>query len=355
MKTYEKNIKNDTNFVDSPRLDFLLYPMARIRLVDVAQRAGVSVATVSRIVNDPLQVHLDTREQVYKAMEELGYQVPLRDKPRRKGKGAIALVTSHRNSEFFSEFLSALQESFFTRNLYPLLVDTRGDFSLSSFLKTDTSWASLVDGVIVFYCDIDEQARDFLRERNLPVAVVHNRCPYYFSVMNNDYLGGFDAAAHLWERGYRNIGVVTWSLTEEGKIRDRLTGFLTYLKEQGQEMDQSRMWVDSMTIDGGYRATEKALQVGGIDALFFTTDTMAVGGMEYCREQGISIPRDLGVLGFDDLRIAQAMNLTTMKQFIPGKAKAIADHLFERFDNPFTTENTEELTFTPVLIHRKTT
>lgn len=346
--------------------------MAKIRLQDVADKSGVSIATISRIINTPDQVHPETRNKVYQVMDELGYKKDLREKPRSRGKGAIAVITPHSDSEFFTEFVTSLFDHFTEDRIYPLIVHTRGEKSLSAYLEQDTSWVHLVDGVVVFFCDIDEQAQKFLVDHRLPTAVVHARNSFFYSVMNNDYLGGFDAAAHLWDRGYRYFRVVTWG-TEEGKIRDRVTGFTTFLKDQGYEMDNSRIITTQMSIKGGYQATAKLLEGGlwgsgnqasnktsirenqGKPCIFYTSDSMAIGGLQFCREQGIKIPQEIGIMGYDDIRIAQAMNLTTMKQFIPAKAKAVWEYLHRNLGVVPLERSPEEITFTPVAILRGTT
>jgi LacI family transcriptional regulator len=343
--------------------------MAKVRLQDVADRSGVSIATISRIINSPDQVHPDTRAKVYQVMEELGYKKDLREKPRSRGKGAIAVITPHSDSEFFTEFVAALFDYFTEDRIYPLIVHTRGERTLSVYLEQDTSWVNLVDGVVAFFCDIDDQARAFLTNHRLPTVVVHARTSYFYSVMNNDYLGGFDAAAHLWSRGYRYFRVVSWG-TDDSKIRDRVTGFTTFLKDQNYDMDSSRIITTQMSIKGGYQATAKLLE-GGLwgsgtplgsssdpkpkPCIFYTSDTMAIGGLKYCWEQGIKIPQEIGIMGYDDIRIAQAMNLTTMKQFIPAKAKAVWEYFYRNLGVVPLERVPEEITFTPVAIPRGTT
>ncbi len=335
--------------------------MAKIPLKEIAKKAQVSISTTSRVLSNPHIVHLDTRLRVFKAMEELGYQVPVKGKPRGRGKGAVALVTPVIHSEFFLEFLTELQDGLTPLGLYPLVVDTRNQYDLGSFLEQDAGWTALVDGVICFFSTIDLRTHQYFLEKGLPLALIHSRCPYYFSVMNNDYLGGYDGAAFLWKRGYRNIGLVSFDPAKSDKFRDRVNGVKAFFQnQQTASMEQepfsdTDIWIESMSMEGGFKAIERALEKKAYDALFFLTDTMAVGGMEYCRNRGISIPKELAILGYDDLHIAKALNISTMNQFIPDQARAVTNYLKTYFENPIPRNQAGEITLTPVVIPRSTT
>ncbi len=330
--------------------------MGKINLKDIAERSGVSISTVSRVINDPDQVNIETREAVYQVMRELGYRRSLKKNENRQGKGAVALITSHSDSEFFMDFIIALQQELASRNLYPLLIDTREEESLSLFLSRNSSWADLVDAAIVFFCHIDEIARDFFKEHNIPVAAVHTRCPYFYAVMNNDYMGGYDAASFLWNKGYRSFGMVYWREDQfDRKSMDRKLGFLRFLEEKGIPFsEQKQLQYSDISLEGGYRATAALLERYSPDAVFYACDTMAIGGMEYCREKGISIPEEVALMGFDDIRMAEAMNLSTMNQFIPAKARSVSNHILQALEGALPGEFPEEVTITPIVVERQT-
>jgi len=329
--------------------------MGKTNLKDIAELAGVSISTVSRVINDPEQVQTKTREAVYGAMRTLGYQPALKTASPGSRKGAVAIIIPTLDNEFIMDFIVAMEKELEGESLYPLLVNTRDELSLSAFLKKDTSWVEMTEAAVVLSISIDEQAKRFLEENNIPAATVHERCSCYYSVLNNNYLGGFDAAEYLWGKGYRNIGVVHWTGIEDSPQGDRLTGFLTALEKKGISGDGIPRETDLLTLRGGYAATERLLRRSKPDALFYTCDIMAIGGLEYCREKNIRIPEDLAVMGFDDIRMSEAMNLTTMRQFIDAKARAVATHLLGRRRGEVPGEFPEEITITPVVVERQTT
>ncbi len=328
--------------------------MARINLKDIASRASVSITTVSRVINDPEQVNPATREKVYEVMRELGYRPGFpgqkRDKPR-----ILALVTPMLDSEFISDFTIALELELHPCQIHPLLVNTGGESSLSVALSRDSSWVDLADMAVLVTMEIDSRAHEYLNERDLPFAAVHSRCSRSFSVMNNNYLGGYDAAGYLWDRGYRRFGVVRWSDAKRSFQEDRLTGFYTRLEELGFPRGSVPEEESALSIAGGAACTRRILRDRECDVLFYSCDIMAIGGIEYCHKQRIVIPDELAIMGFDDIRMAASLNLTTMKQFISAKARAVADYLVNRSRENPPAEFPEEITFTPVVVERQTT
>ncbi|MBF9014169.1 MULTISPECIES: LacI family DNA-binding transcriptional regulator [unclassified Oceanispirochaeta] len=328
--------------------------MGKINLKDIARLSEVSITTVSRVLNDPEHVNAATRERVYRVMRELDYQPGFpslkKDKPR-----ILAIVVPVLNSDFTTDFIIALEKELHPYNIYPLLVHTQDEADLSAFLSHDNSWVTLADMAVIITMDIDERAQSYLKERGLPFGAVHSRCSHTFSVMNNNYLGGYDAAGHLWNKGYRKIGVVRWSGETVSFQDDRLTGFYRKLDELGIPRQDIPEEESSLTIAGGAGATRRILKDHDCEALFYTSDTMAIGGIEYCHKNKIAIPDDLALMGFDDIRMAASLNLTTMKQFIPAKARAIADYLVNRSRMNPPPEYPEEMTITPVLVERQTT
>ncbi|MDC7233566.1 MAG: LacI family DNA-binding transcriptional regulator [Spirochaetales bacterium] len=329
--------------------------MGRINLKDIARLAEVSITTVSRVINEPEQVNAVTRDRVYRVMRELDYQpgfpaVIRKDKPR-----ILAMVTPVMDSEFISDLIVCLEKELHLHNIYLLLVHTDGADSLSLFLSRSNSWVGMADMAVIVTMEIDERAHAYLSERGLPFAAVHSRCRHTFSVMNNNYLGGYDAAAYLWSRGYRKPAVVRWN---EGTVSfqdDRLAGFYRKMEELGVPREAIPEEESKLSIAGGEGATRRLLKDHPCDVLFYTSDTMAIGGIEYCHKQNIKIPEDLAVMGFDDIRMAGSLNLTTMKQFIPAKARAVADYLINRSGGHPPSEFPEEITITPVLVERQTT
>lgn len=328
--------------------------MGKINLKDIAKLSDVSITTISRVLNDPEHVNTATRERVYRVMRELDYQPGFPSIIKKKPR-ILAIVTPILHSDFITDFVISLEKELHPSNIYPLLVHTEDTYDLSTFLSHDNSWVTLADMAVIITMEINERAQCYLKDRGLSFAAVHSRCAHTFSVMNNNYLGGYDAAGYLWNKGYRKIGIIRWSERNVSFQDDRLTGFYRKLEEIGIARDSVPEEESNLTIAGGAGATRRILKDHDCDALFYTSDTMAIGGIEYCHKMKITIPDDLALMGFDDIRMAASLNLTTMKQFIPAKARAIADYLINRSSMNPPPEYPEEMTISPVLVERQTT
>lgn len=341
--------------------------MAKVKLQDVARSAGVSISTVSRVINNPYMVHRQTRETVEKAIRELGF-LPKEgawhpygslenntsdSAPGRTGPSpVVALVSPVNDSDFFFDLQISLQENLLGINHYPLLIHTKGELSLVRFLEKDSAWLDGVDAVVVLSCEIEDEAMDILKQRGVPVACVHQRNRSVFSVLNNDYLGGYDAAQYLWSQGHRKFALVSWDAFRSDRKGDRVTGFTNYLMEHGANIPDSRRIASDLSIAGGRKAMAELTRGELPEAVFFTSDTMAIGGLQYCRDEGISVPGTLAIMGFDDIRMASVMGLTTMKQFISVKTRLIVDELSACLRTGRGELDQREVTITPELVRR---
>ena len=331
-----------------------LSSMGKVRLKEIARLSGVSISTVSRVVNEPDQVNPETRDSVYRVMRELGFEPGYKAQSHEK-RAVLGVVTPQIYTEFTMDLIIALEQELSPYGIYPLLINSRDEHSLSVLLSRDSAWTGLVEMAVLINMEVDERSSLFMKEKNIHCAAVHSRCPYFFSVLNNNYLGGFDAAEYLWSKGYRRPGIVMWRDEENSIQGDRQTGFIKALEGHGVSSDQIPREASSMTAFGGTVCIERILKDHDPDVLFYTSDTMAIGGIEYCREHKIRIPEDIAIMGFDDIRLASSMNLTTMKQFIPAKAKSVVDHLIQSRDSVLPLEYPGEVTMTPVLVERQTT
>ncbi|AHC15702.1 LacI family DNA-binding transcriptional regulator [Salinispira pacifica] len=342
--------------------------MAKVKLQDVARSAGVSISTVSRVINNPDMVHRQTRESVEAAIRELGFLPKAGASKLHPGSGetgsgsvehgcngtspVVALVSPVNDSDFYFDLQISLQENLLAINHYPLLIHTDGELSLLHFLEKDSAWLDAVDAVVVLSCEIEDRAMEILKKRGVPVACVHRRNRSVFSVLNNDYLGGYDAAQYLWSRGHRRFGLVSWDAFGSDRKGDRVTGFTNYLMENGVEIPESQRIASDLSIAGGRKAMAELSRGELPDAVFFTSDTMAIGGLQFCRDEGITVPDTLAIMGFDDIRMASVMGLTTMKQFIAAKTRLVVDELDACLKTGSGELDQREVTITPELVRR---
>jgi LacI family repressor for deo operon, udp, cdd, tsx, nupC, and nupG len=287
---------------------------------EVAKRAGVSTATVSRVLSRPDVVSPDTRLKVLKAVERLGYAPNSVAKNLRTLKSRKLLVTvPDISNPFFSLILKGIEDSA-QKNGYSVLVgDTQHDDQREEryalMLKQKEA-----DGLIFLGHRLPPAAASVVQEMAPSCAPIVNGCEFSAelgvpSVHIDNAKAASEAMEHLYELGHRTIGVVTGPLLSP-LSRDRLTGALASARQRSAE-PQVLVTQGDFSIRSGSEAADALLSRSAPPtAIFCFNDEMAMGVMAAARRRGLCIPRDLSVVGFDDIRFAQCVEppLTTIAQ-----------------------------------------
>jgi DNA-binding LacI/PurR family transcriptional regulator len=301
---------------------------ARPNLEDVAARAGVSRATVSRVVNGQATVAEDLRERVQKAVDELGYvpnQAARALMTRRSD--AIALLASEPATRVFGDpFFSGIVRGVSletNRAGLQLVLMMAQDFEdlgrVKRFLKS-----SPVDGVMLISGHEGDGLPEELQRLDTPYVIggrpmgSSSGAPY---VDSENLMGAGVATEHLLTLGRRTIGTVTGPLDMPAGV-DRLAGFT---KALGASFRQELVESGDFTQLGGEVATARLLErVPDLDGLFAASDLMALGALAALRRAGRRVPEDVALVGFDDNEFATTADppLTTIRQdpMIMGRA-----------------------------------
>ena len=295
--------------------------MSNITLEDVAKQAGVSRSTVSRVVNAQPNVREDVRTRVKEVIQETGY-LP----------HAAARTLASQRSWMLGMVLPRSVSSFFADPYFPRLTQgiaqacNQFDYTLSLFLVDSkdaeekiysrVSRKGLLDGILVQSGQTGDQLIDRLVDSKIPLLIIgrpfHTQGVSYIDVDNID--ATYNAVRHLILLGRQRIGTITGSPDSTVSI-DRKEGYLKALNERGIQVEEALIAEGDFSEAGGYYAMQQLL-AAKVDAVFAASDTMALGAMRLIREQGLSIPQDIAVIGFDDLPLAAIHNppLTTVRQ-----------------------------------------
>lgn len=286
---------------------------------DVAKRAGVSTATVSRALSRPDVVSPDTRRKVLRAVEHLGYAPNSAARHLRTLRSRKLLVTvPDISNPFFSLILQGIEDAA-QRDGYAVLVgDTQHD------LKREERYAQMLmrkeaDGLIFFGHQLPKPAAELVRSMAPQYApVVSSACSPRLGVPSvhiDNVTAAAEAMDHLYRLGHRRIGIVTGPLISP-LSRDRLTGATSRARAEGVERACIIVHGD-FSIESGAAAAERLLaRRKPPTAVFCFNDEMAMGVLETARRRQVGVPSDLSVVGFDDIRFARHTNppLTTIAQ-----------------------------------------
>jgi LacI family repressor for deo operon, udp, cdd, tsx, nupC, and nupG len=287
---------------------------------EVAKRAGVSTATVSRVLSRPDVVSPDTRVRVLKAVERLGYAPNSVAKNLRTLKSRKLLVTvPDISNPFFALILQGIEDCAQKNGYSVLLGDTQHDE------RREERYALMLkqkeaDGLIFLGHRLPKVAATVVREMAPTCAPIVNGCEFSAdlgvpSVHIDNATAAAEAMAHLYDLGHRRIGVVTGPLVSP-LSRDRLTGAIAAASSRGAEGDVVVRHGD-FSIRSGAEAADVLLSIASPPTgIFCFNDEMAMGVIAAARRRGLAVPTDLSVVGFDDIRFAQCVDppLTTIAQ-----------------------------------------
>ena len=297
---------------------------SRPTYAEIAKLAGVSEATVSRVLNGDSKVDADRVAAVNKAVDQLGYQKNRAAAALASGRtGLIAVVIDDDLSVFQDPFWGAI-----TNGISKVLMDNEMQTLLlvAPLDNIDSPVAQYlqrgeVDGAIFLQLHKDTLIKR-LAKQNLPLVV--NGTPHTsnpFAYVDSDNAGGaFAAVRHLVENGRKKIATITGDLSNTA-AEQRLDGFQAAMVDLGMKAPKSLIVEGDWSRDSGYNHAKKLLSKNpDLDAIFCANDLMALGAITAVQEAGKSVPGDVAVIGFDDSYLAQNSHpgLTSVRQDIAG-------------------------------------
>lgn len=291
--------------------------MKYITLKMVAERAGVSVNTVSRAINNKSDINEETKKRVLKVAQELGYvqnatAVALRTKKTR----TLGVVIADNRNPFYAEVLNGIEEAAREKNYHIILANTQRDYQKEEE-AINLLLAKRVDGLLI--TPVQDRNDDIknLIEANIPFVIVGRdfKNIEVDAVYNDEVKGGFLATKYLIKKGHKRIALINGFL-HKSPARGRLEGYKKALKEYGIPFDDSLVSVGDIDVKDGYERTKQLLEKNlDFTAIFAYNDMMAFGAMRAIKEKGLRIPEDIGLVGYDDIPFSSLISpsLTTIR------------------------------------------
>ena len=326
------------------------------RMADVAARAGVSEATVSRVLNGKPGVAESTKVAVLAALDVLGYERPSRLRGERVR--LVGLVLPELQNPIFPMFAEVVAAGLVQRGLAPLLC-TSAAGGLSEPAYVDLLLQQQVAGVVFFGGALGESPTpedhfDLLRSRKVPVVMVNATVEGlgFATVAADDVESVQRSMTHLRSLGHERIGAVLGPPGHLPSARKE-AAFLQFAKEADLELHDF-IEHTSFTVEGGAAATASVIAKGATAAVF-ASDMLALGGIKSARRLGRQVPVDFSVIGFDDSPLMSSTDpaLTTVRQPVQEMGRACVSLLMHQIeDGP---GYHRELLFAPELVVRATT
>lgn len=290
----------------------------------IAELAGVSVTTVSRVLNDSSEVKDDTREKIIRIMKEQKYvpNISARNLKRIDSKSIGVLVDGGYNP-FFYEVINIIGKSIEEKG-YSMVVQygsKRGDELLTAreFVKEKKLSGLICVGINFFDIDI---RKSHISDINIPLVSVSSFISdtvkdYISSVNINDFKAAYSATKVLIDNKHNEIGIITSDEENDFCGKTRLQAYEKALLDSGLKVKKSYVEFGDYTFEAGYRAMERILsKKKRPTAVFVISDIMAIGAAKACASMGLKVPEDISIVGFDGIEHTRYFHpsLTTVKQ-----------------------------------------
>jgi LacI family transcriptional regulator len=307
-------------------------------IYDVAKQAGVSITTVSRMLNDPDKVNSETRERVMAAVDALGF-VPKAEARARalRRTGRIGVISPFFTAPSFVQRLRGISEAL-SANKFELVIFTVDSADhLKGFLSSLPLTGNL-DGLIILSLPVDDVNVRRLVEHSLPTVLVEFPHPGLSSVVIDDVMGGRIAGNYLLEKGHRRIAFLGDTDLPEYSLHpvsQRLVGFRKALKEAGIDLPNVLVRLAPYSQEQTRQVAAELLSLSQPPtAIFAATDFQALGVLKAARQMKIQVPEQLAVVGFDDLDLAEYTDLTTIRQHLDESGRLAVEILLAQIESP---------------------
>lgn len=332
-------------------------------IYDVAKKAGVSKTLVSRVINNQTGVGSESRARIMEAMRELQY------KPNTLARSLVlqrtnlvGVILDSLTEQYFFDVIRGVEDKVKENGFRVIFCSGRNDRrekeTYIDFFSNGTT-----DGAIIYGSDLDDA--DLIRRRaqmDFPFVVVENEVEdaNVNNVLIDNTYGSKLAVDHLVDKGCRRIMHVTGAKSTKAALR-RWQGYLFSMKNYGLEQYQSVVECDEFGVDAGYTAIKDFMRQNGKEALpeaiYFGADNTAIGGMMALEEEGIRIPEDIKIVGFDDDKLwdldKSHKKLTTIRQPLYEVGAKAVEILLGQIHDPDSPR--QKVIMKPELVIRETT
>lgn len=325
--------------------------MASIK--EVAKLANTSITTVSRVINNTGYVKEETKERILEAIKELDYK-PLERADLRKETKAIGLIVPNIENPFFGKMARHISKVANSYNYNLLLLDLEGIESHKDDFLIDLI-ENRVDGIIYVSSQRCNEAMNAAKKRNIPFVILDREIQkeeVNTVIVNNNY-GAFIAAEHLIKLGHRNIAFIGGAEDMEISTR-RKEGYLDALTENGIEPNKDYICYGNYKMQSGYDCMKKMYskhkEITGVIA---ANDLMAIGALNYLIREGVNVPKEVSIVGFDNIEISESItpSLTTIEYPMERISEITIDLILRQIKDK--DKNVEVISLYPKLIVRE--
>jgi len=302
---------------------------------EIAAKARVSIATVSRALNRDPRVTEETRTQILKIADTLEYRPNILARNfAQKKSNLIGLILPEISDEYFTEIIKGVDEIAFSQNLYTIVASSHKykclEDEVITFIKN-----GLISGLILLASNLDDKLLSILSKSHLPVVLINSnyKIKKFDRIAVDDYQGAFSMTTYLIKKKhYTFLSHITGPLDNDDAGLRR-NGFIDACKKYGAKYVIEK---GDFSREAGFNACKKLLNLKSRpQVIFAANDMMAIGCYDFIKQLKLQIPQDIGVVGFDDIFVSRYLNppLTTMRVNIEEVGKRATELLLKKIQS----------------------
>lgn len=310
-----------------------------VKISDVAKEAGVSVTSVSRVLNGGKYVRDEIKDRVLKAVKEMGYSPSSIARSLVLQKtNLIGVIIPDLTSSFHSTILSSIEE-IASHNMYSILVS-----NIMEDIEKEKKYLNVfkqmrVSGIIVMHEKVDKEIVDIFNTIEVPVifsSVKPKGVTNITSIIINNTRAAYDATKYLIDLGHKRIGFIGGDMNDVTSGQERYNGYMDAMKDNSIKVDENHVKFGDYKVYGGYSKMNEILRTEVLPtSIFAASDDMAVGAMNCIFDHGMKVPDDISVIGFDGSNFTELVRprLTSMQQPIREIGELSVELLIKQIKN----------------------
>jgi LacI family transcriptional regulator len=311
--------------------------LSKVTIVEVARKGGVSLGTVSRVINNDIHVAPETRERVSKVMREMGYVANRQARSLRGSKtNVIGLLVPDLGTGYIGEIMRGIDAELALEQLDLMLFTTHRTASKEASYVANMG-KGMVDGLLLVLPRNPADYVETLTHRNFPFVLIDHQgtgqnCP---AVGASNWQGAYNATEYLIKLGHTRIGFITGSM-DLGAASDRLDGHESALRIHHIAKDPRLIYEGTFFQSDGYAGACALMDIHDPPtAIFASNDVMAMGAMDAVRSRRLRVPEDISIVGFDDIPQAESVRpeLTTVRQPLEQMGRVATQMLLDLLKN----------------------
>lgn len=332
----------------------------KITIYDIAKKLEISAATVSRALNNNPKISESTRKLVLETAKQMNYEENKLAKALKSGRSNnVGVIVTHIDRSFFATVIRGIEEEL-SPNGYQVIICQSYDDEEKEIENINTLLNAQVDGILMSLSSVSNdfnQVVNRIREKGVPLVFFDRKkdIPGVSSVTINDYEGGYQATKHLIEQGCKRIAHLAGDRGLD-IYRDRFNGYKQALLDNGIEFNEEYVVCAKSKMDAGNEAVKQLLKLSTPpDAIFSSSDYVALGAIKELKERGINIPKDFCIVGFSNAQFTGFMELsiTTVDQSPLEMGKIAARVFLEQIENAGNVQIEKKVVLAPKLLVRK--